>query len=49
MFEKLTKLNLRNNYAFFKQNFYKKISLKNPKPYENVKKIPGIKCLSFNF
>ena len=32
MFEKPTKLNLRNNYAFFKQNFYKKISLKSSKP-----------------
>ena len=34
---------------FYKKHFYKKMSLKNQKPWENVKKISNLKCLSCDF
>ena len=38
------------HFFFYKKDFYKKMSLKNPpKHQENVKKIPRLKCLSCNF
>ena len=40
---------LRVFFVFYKKNFYKKMSLKNPNTWENVKKTSTLKYLSCNF
>ena len=34
--------------SFYKNNFFKKMSLKNPETLKNVKKISGLKYLNCN-